>query len=72
MSYDAMMILGLAMRKAGADVNKAKVRDAMAATIGHRGVTGVIDIDEYGDANREILIIGIDNKGAYEVVWPKR
>ena len=72
MSYDAMMILGLSMRKAGADVNKAKVRDAMADTKGHRGVTGVIDIDEYGDANREILIIGIDNKGAYEVIWPKR
>jgi len=72
MSYDSMMILAKAMEAAGPSLDKKKVRDAIAATRDYRGVTGVITIDEYGDANREILIIRVKVGGGYEVVWPKR
>ncbi len=69
MSYDSMMIMAKAIEKAGTD--KKKIRDEIAAIKGYRGVTGVIDIDQYGDANREILIIQV-MQGGYKVVWPKR
>ncbi|HHY46612.1 MAG TPA: ABC transporter substrate-binding protein [Firmicutes bacterium] len=71
MSYDSMMILAEAMKKAGPALNKKEVRDNIAATKNYRGVTGVITIDKYGDANRDILIIRVKEGGGYEVVWPK-
>lgn len=71
MSYDSMVILANALEKAGPDLNNEEIRKNIAATKDYKGATGTITIDEYGDANREILIIGIDDEGEYEVVWPK-
>jgi branched-chain amino acid transport system substrate-binding protein len=69
MSYDSMLILGEAMKAAGPDLDNVAIRDAIAATTNFPGATGVINIDENGDANRDMLIIGVTGDGGYEVVW---
>jgi branched-chain amino acid transport system substrate-binding protein len=45
-AYDAVMLLADAVRKAGAS-EPAKIRDALAATKGFKGVTGDITFDAY-------------------------
>lgn len=71
MSYDSMLILGEAMKKCGDNLTNEEIRKNIAATKDFKGATGTITIDKNGDANREVLIIGINNQGKYEVVWPK-
>ena len=44
LTYDAVMVLAEAIRKAGPD--RAKIRDALAATSGYEGVTGKFRFDE--------------------------
>ena len=61
-TYDAVMVLGAAIEKAGAD--RAKVRDALAVTKNYPGVTGIITFDETGDSPRDMMIIQI-RKGEY-------
>jgi branched-chain amino acid transport system substrate-binding protein len=57
-SYDAMMIAAAALDKAGVK-DKAKIRDAIAATQSLKGVTGTITFDRTGDAPREMMVIQI-------------
>jgi branched-chain amino acid transport system substrate-binding protein len=57
-SYDAIMILGQAMRKAGVE-DPAAIRDAIAAVESFNGVTGKITFDETGDSPRDMMIIQI-------------
>lgn len=64
-SYDAIMIVGAALEKAGVD-DKSKIRDAIASTLNFNGVTGIISFDDTGDAPREMKIIQIRN-GEYEL-----
>ena len=72
MSYDSMVILGNAMKKAGKDLKSDDIRKNIAATKNFNAVTGNITIDKNGDANRDILIVKINDQGKYEVVWPQK
>ncbi len=56
-TYDAVMILGAAIEKAGLD--RAKVRDALAATKNFPGMTGTITFDSTGDSPRDMMVIRI-------------
>jgi len=64
-SYDAIMIIGAALEKAGVD-DESKIRDAIASTPNFNGVTGIISFDDTGDAPREMKVIQIRN-GEYEL-----
>jgi len=64
-SYDAIMIIGAALEKAGVD-DESKIRDAIASTSNFNGVTGIISFDDTGDAPREMKVIQIRN-GEYEL-----
>jgi len=55
-SYDAIMILGQAIEKAGVD-EPAAIRDALAAMDAFNGVTGTITFDDAGDSPREMMVI---------------
>ena len=56
-TYDAVMILGAAIEKAGVD--RTKVRDAIAATKNYVGVTGTLTFDSTGDSPRDMMVIQI-------------
>jgi branched-chain amino acid transport system substrate-binding protein len=59
-SYDGMMILAEALRRAGSDDPK-KIRDALAATKDFQGLTGAISFDENGDAQfRQPIVTRIE------------
>jgi branched-chain amino acid transport system substrate-binding protein len=63
-TYDAVMILGAAIEKAGLD--RKLVRDALAATKGYAGVTGTMSFDATGDSPRDMMVIRISG-GAYTI-----
>ncbi len=71
LGYDSMMILANAIKKAGTTEGKA-LRDAIAATKDHPGITGVITLDEKRNANKPAVILTIkDGKFVYvETVAP--
>ena len=58
LAYDAGHILFDAIRRAGS-VDGAAIRDALAATRGFPGVTGVITIDEQRNARKPVVIIAV-------------
>jgi branched-chain amino acid transport system substrate-binding protein len=58
-AYDAAMIVLEAMKKAG--IESTALRDAIAATKGFPGITGVTDFTENGDAVKDILILKVEN-----------
>ncbi|RBP44325.1 amino acid/amide ABC transporter substrate-binding protein (HAAT family) [Roseimicrobium gellanilyticum] len=58
LGYDSMMILGAAIKKAGTTEGKA-LRDAIATTKDHAGITGVISLDEKRNANKPAVILTI-------------
>ena len=60
LAYDAGHILFDAIRRAGS-VDGAAIRDALAATRGFPGVTGVITIDEQRNARKSAVIIAVKN-----------
>ncbi len=62
LGYDAMMILADAIKRAGSDDSR-KVRDALAATKGFRGVTGLITIDENRNAKKSAVVLKIQATG---------
>ena len=55
--YDAMMIMCEAIRKAG--LNRYRIRDALANTRDHHGVTGFISFDHQGNDTREVTFARI-------------
>jgi branched-chain amino acid transport system substrate-binding protein len=71
LGYDSMMILAAAIKKAGTTEGKA-LRDAIAATKDHQGITGVITLDQDRNANKPAVILTIkDGKFVYvETVAP--
>jgi branched-chain amino acid transport system substrate-binding protein len=71
LGYDSMMILANAIKKAGTTEGKA-LRDAIAATKDHAGITGVITLDKDRNANKPAVILTIkDGKFVYvETVAP--
>jgi branched-chain amino acid transport system substrate-binding protein len=64
LGYDSAMILADAIKRAGTTEN-AKLRDAIAATKNHRGVTGNITLDDKRNASKPAVILTIAN-GAFK------
>lgn len=60
MGYDAISLAIDGIRRAGSTDPKA-IRDALAATKDYEGVTGVISLDENGDATKDAIIKTIEN-----------
>jgi branched-chain amino acid transport system substrate-binding protein len=57
LAYDAVHLLADAILKAGT-TNRKAIRDALAATVGFHGATGIITFDKNGDPeNKEVIII---------------
>ena len=61
LSYDAMLLLADAVRRANSLV-PAQIRDSLAATKGFLGVTGSISFDQHGDPVKPVVILQFDNE----------
>lgn len=64
LGYDSAMILAAAMKRAGT-TESAKLRDAIAATKDHPGITGSITLDPKRNAAKPAVIMTIAN-GAFK------
>jgi branched-chain amino acid transport system substrate-binding protein len=62
LGYDSTMILADAIKRAGT-TEPQKLRDAIAATKDHQGVTGKISLDAQRNANKPAVILTIGNGG---------
>ena len=60
LGYDAGRILFDAITRAGT-TEGPKLRDALAATVGFKGITGIITIDADRNARKPAVIIGVNN-----------
>ncbi len=56
LAYDAVLLLADAVERAGS-LDRRRIRDALAATQGFRGATGVISFDENGDPRDKAVIV---------------
>jgi branched-chain amino acid transport system substrate-binding protein len=66
LGYDSVLVLADAIRRAGSP-DRAKIRDALAATRNFQAVTGVITINEHRDASKKAVIITVKD-GRFEFV----
>ena len=62
LGYDSAVILAEAIKRAGG-TDGVKLRDAIAATKGHKGITGVITLDEKRNASKSAVILTIGGGG---------
>jgi branched-chain amino acid transport system substrate-binding protein len=62
LGYDSAMILAEAIKRAGT-TEPEKLRDAIAATKDHDGITGRITLDAQRNASKPAVIMTIDNGG---------
>lgn len=62
LGYDSAMILADAITRAGT-TDSAKLRDAIAATKDHDGITGNITIDQNRNASKPAVILTVGNGG---------
>ena len=62
LGYDSAMILADALKRAGS-TEPEKLRDAIAATKEHQGITGKITLDDHRNANKPAVILTIGNGG---------
>jgi branched-chain amino acid transport system substrate-binding protein len=62
LGYDSAMILADAIKRAGS-IEPEKLRDAIATTKEHQGITGKITLDEHRNANKPAVILTIGNGG---------
>lgn len=62
LGYDSAMILAAAMKRAGT-TESAKLRDAIAATRNHLGITGSITLDEKRNAAKPAVLLTIRDGG---------
>ena len=60
LGYDAMMLLGNAIARAGS-LDREKIRDAIARTHSFKAITGTINFNEYGDPIKSAVIMEIVN-----------
>jgi branched-chain amino acid transport system substrate-binding protein len=72
LGYDAMMVLADAIKRAGS-TEGAKLKDAINATKGFAGVTGVITIDSNRNAVKPAVVLRLkDRKYEYvETIYPE-
>ncbi len=61
LGYDAAMVLVDAIKRAGT-TDEPKLRDAIAATKGFPGISGVITLDEKRNANKPAVILQVKGK----------
>jgi branched-chain amino acid transport system substrate-binding protein len=61
LGYDAMMILGEAIKTAGG-TDSAKMRDALASIKNYEGVTGMITIDDKRNATKSAVVLKVNGK----------
>jgi branched-chain amino acid transport system substrate-binding protein len=61
LGYDAMMILGEAIKTAGS-TDAAKIRDAIASVKNYEGITGKITIDEKRNATKSAVVLKVNGK----------
>ncbi|MEO6004771.1 MAG: ABC transporter substrate-binding protein [Opitutus sp.] len=66
LGYDSVLVLVDAIKRAGS-TDRAKIRDALAATKNFAAVTGNITINEKRDASKNAVIITVKN-GAFQFV----
>ena len=66
LGYDSAVILAEAIKRAGTTEGD-KLKDAIAATKEHKGVTGVITLDAHRDASKPAVILTIA-KGGFQFV----
>ena len=66
LGYDSAVILAEAIKKAGT-TDGEKLRDAIAATKAHAGITGSITLDEKRNATKSAVILGI-GEGKFKFV----
>jgi branched-chain amino acid transport system substrate-binding protein len=57
-AYDAVYLMARAIERGG--LNKARIRDALAATREFPGVTGPISFNEYNDDPREVIFARVE------------
>jgi branched-chain amino acid transport system substrate-binding protein len=62
LGYDSATILAEAIKRAGS-TEPEKLREAIAATKDHQGITGKITLDEHRNANKPAVILTIGNGG---------
>ena len=62
LGYDSAVILAEAIKKAGT-TDGEKLRDAIAGTKAHPGITGLITLDEKRNATKPAVILGIGGGG---------
>lgn len=61
LGYDTAFIVSNAIERAG-EVNRSKIRDAIAQTKGFEGVTGTISLDKERNAVKPAVVIQIQNR----------
>jgi branched-chain amino acid transport system substrate-binding protein len=61
LGYDAAMVLMDSIKRAGT-TDEPKLRDAIAATKGFNGISGVITLDENRNANKPAVILQVKGK----------
>ena len=66
LGYDSAMILAAAIKRVGTTEGD-KLKDAIATTKDHKGITGVITLDAHRDASKPAVILTIA-KGGYQFV----
>ena len=66
LGYDSVLVLADAIKRAGS-TDRAKIRDALAATKDFPAVTGNITINEKRDASKNAVIVTVKN-GAFQFV----
>ncbi len=66
-SYDAVYIIAKAVEKNGFDLNRDKIRDAIAATEAHPGASGTTSFDQNGEVIKDVNLVRIEN-GKYNVI----
>jgi branched-chain amino acid transport system substrate-binding protein len=66
LGYDSAMVLAEAIKRAGT-TDGEKLRDAIAATKGHAGITGTITLNSHRDAEKPAVILTIGG-GGYKFV----
>ena len=62
LGYDSAMILSAAIKRAGT-TDSEKLRESLAATKGHPGITGLITLDEKRNAQKPAVILSIAEGG---------
>lgn len=62
-TYDALLVLGDAIKRAGT-ADPGRIRDALAATDGYKGITGDYSFNANGDPIKPVVILQFEKSGS--------